>query len=70
MAHSFGRIIPVWRCVKLVVFGSSRTRRGYANRSDRLQAIVAKILGQFGWDGADMGTVRGARAIEPPCQLW
>jgi hypothetical protein len=28
------------------------------------------ILDQFGWETADMGDVRAARAIEPLCQLW
>ena len=32
--------------------------------------LVAKIVDQFGWDGADMGTAKAARAIEPLCQLW
>jgi predicted dinucleotide-binding enzyme len=31
--------------------------------------IVAKIIEQFGWAGADMGTAKAARAIEPLCQL-
>lgn len=31
---------------------------------------VRGILEQFGWDAADMGTARAARAIEPLCMLW
>lgn len=31
---------------------------------------VTKLLGQFGWDTADMGGVEAARAIEPLCMLW
>ena len=31
---------------------------------------VAKILDEFGWDTADMGTAEAARAIEPLCLLW
>ena len=31
---------------------------------------VETILGQFGFDVADMGGVEGARAIEPLCILW
>jgi len=31
---------------------------------------VKTILGQFGFDVADMGAVEGARAIEPLCILW
>jgi 8-hydroxy-5-deazaflavin:NADPH oxidoreductase len=34
------------------------------------KAEVAKVLDQFGWDPADMGTMKAARAIEPLCQLW
>ncbi|HWN83070.1 MAG TPA: NAD(P)-binding domain-containing protein [Candidatus Udaeobacter sp.] len=34
------------------------------------KAEVAKILEQFGWEPADMGTAVAARAIEPLCQLW
>lgn len=31
---------------------------------------VRKILEQFGWEAADMGSVEAARAIEPLCMLW
>lgn len=31
---------------------------------------VARLLDQFGWETADMGTVEAARAIEPLCMLW
>jgi hypothetical protein len=34
------------------------------------KAEVRKILDQFGWETADMGSVEGARAIEPLCMLW
>ena len=34
------------------------------------KAEVTQILGQFGWDTADMGTVEAALAIEPLCMLW
>ena len=34
------------------------------------KATVTKILDQFGWETADMGTVEAARAIEPLCMLW
>jgi 8-hydroxy-5-deazaflavin:NADPH oxidoreductase len=32
--------------------------------------IVSGMLGQFGWEMADMGKVESARAIEPLCMLW
>ena len=31
---------------------------------------VTELLDGFGWDACDVGTVKGARAIEPLCQLW
>ncbi len=32
--------------------------------------VVAHVLEQFGWEPADMGEARAARAIEPLAQLW
>ena len=37
---------------------------------DGAKSDVKTILDQFGFDVADMGTVEGARAIEPLCILW
>jgi hypothetical protein len=34
------------------------------------KGTVGKILGQFGWEIADMGQAEAARAIEPLCMLW
>jgi predicted dinucleotide-binding enzyme len=34
------------------------------------KADVRKVLDQFGWETADMGTAEAARAIEPLCMLW
>jgi len=34
------------------------------------KATVSKLLQQFGWEPADMGTAKSARAIEPLAQLW
>jgi predicted dinucleotide-binding enzyme len=34
------------------------------------KAFVSKVLDQFGWEIADMGTAVAARAIEPLAQLW
>jgi 8-hydroxy-5-deazaflavin:NADPH oxidoreductase len=42
----------------------------YCGNDEAAKAQVARILDQFGWEGADMGTAKGARAIEPLCQLW
>jgi 8-hydroxy-5-deazaflavin:NADPH oxidoreductase len=32
--------------------------------------VVRKVLDQFGWHTADMGSAAAARAIEPLCMLW
>ena len=42
----------------------------YCGNDAEAKAIVARIVEQFGWEGADMGTAVAARAIEPLCQLW
>jgi predicted dinucleotide-binding enzyme len=42
----------------------------YCGNDQAAKAVVLKIIEQFGWEGADMGTVKAARAIEPLCQLW
>jgi hypothetical protein len=34
------------------------------------KAEVKKVLDQFGWETADLGSVEAARAIEPLCMLW
>lgn len=31
---------------------------------------VSEIAEEFGWETADMGSMEGARAIEPLCMLW
>jgi predicted dinucleotide-binding enzyme len=42
----------------------------YCGNDAGAKAAVARIIEQFGWEGADMGTAKAARAIEPLCQLW
>ena len=51
-------------------FPSGRPTMFYCGSDAAAKAVVAKILDQFGWEGADMGTAKAARAIEPLCQLW
>ena len=34
------------------------------------KAQVTTLLDQVGWKAEDVGTAKGARAIEPLCQLW
>lgn len=42
----------------------------YCGNDAEAKRIVARIIEQFGWEGADMGKATAARAIEPLCQLW
>ena len=42
----------------------------YCGNDAAAKADVARLIQQFGWEGADMGTAAAARAIEPLCQLW
>jgi 8-hydroxy-5-deazaflavin:NADPH oxidoreductase len=51
-------------------FPHGRPTMFYCGNDDRAKQVVAKIVEQFGWEGADMGTAKAARAIEPLCQLW
>jgi predicted dinucleotide-binding enzyme len=50
--------------------GGAKPTMFYCGNDASAKAIVARIIEQFGWDGADMGTAKAARAIEPLCQLW
>lgn len=52
------------------VFAQGRPTMFYCGNDAEAKAVVAKILEQFGWEAADMGTAVAARAIEPLCQLW
>jgi predicted dinucleotide-binding enzyme len=42
----------------------------YCGDDEGAKAVVRTIIEQFGWEAADMGTAKAARAIEPLCQLW
>ena len=42
----------------------------YCGNDAPAKAVVAKILEQLGWEGADMGSAVAARAIEPLAVLW
>ncbi len=37
---------------------------------DAAKRIVSGLIGELGWDVADMGMAESARAIEPLCMLW
>jgi predicted dinucleotide-binding enzyme len=51
-------------------FKAGRPTMFYCGNDAGAKTAVAKILDQFGWEGADMGTAVAARAIEPLAQLW
>ena len=72
---------PDLRCVKafnsvgsaLMVnpsFAGGKPTMFYCGNDAAAKDIAAKIIDQLGWEGADMGTAKAARALEPLCQLW
>lgn len=52
------------------VYERGRPTMFYCGNDEAAKAEVARILEQFGWEAADMGTATAARAIEPLVQLW
>ena len=52
------------------VFAGGPPTMFYCGNDAPAKAEVARILEQFGWEPADMGTAVAGRAIEPLCQLW
>lgn len=52
------------------VYERGRPTMFYCGNDSEAKAVVARILEQFGWEPADMGSAAAARAIEPLCQLW
>jgi 8-hydroxy-5-deazaflavin:NADPH oxidoreductase len=42
----------------------------YCGNDTAAKAVVSRVLEHLGWDGADMGSVVAARALEPLAQLW
>src|SRR5437867_1105110 len=52
------------------VFAGTKPTMFYCGNDAKAKADVARIIEQFGWEPADMGTAKAARAIEPLCQLW
>ena len=42
----------------------------YCGNDAAAKEAVAALLREFGWEPADMGSAKAARAIEPLCQLW
>jgi predicted dinucleotide-binding enzyme len=52
------------------VYPSGKATMFYCGNDAGAKAVVARVLEQFGWEGADMGRAASARVIEPLCQLW
>ena len=51
-------------------FPSGKPTMFYCGDDKAAKDEAARIIEQFGWEPADMGTAKSARAIEPLCQLW
>jgi predicted dinucleotide-binding enzyme len=51
-------------------FHGAKPTMFYCGNDAAAKAFVARIIEQFGWEPADMGTAKAARAVEPLCQLW
>ena len=51
-------------------FQSGAPTMFYCGNDADAKRTVGRILEEFGWEAADMGTATAARAIEPLCQLW
>jgi 8-hydroxy-5-deazaflavin:NADPH oxidoreductase len=51
-------------------FGGVKPTMFYCGNDAKAKAAAAKVIEQFGWEGADMGGATAARAIEPLCVLW
>jgi predicted dinucleotide-binding enzyme len=51
-------------------FGGTRPTMFTCGDDPAAKETVRGLLDRFGWDAADMGGVKSARAIEPLCQLW
>jgi 8-hydroxy-5-deazaflavin:NADPH oxidoreductase len=51
-------------------FKDGRPTMFICGNDESAKAAMTRILDQFGWETADMGTAAAARAIEPLCVLW
>jgi predicted dinucleotide-binding enzyme len=51
-------------------FPGGRPTMFICGNDEAAKQTVRGILGQFGWEAADMGKAEAARAIEPLCMLW
>jgi predicted dinucleotide-binding enzyme len=51
-------------------FGNSKPTMFICGNSNDAKREVEGILGAFGWEPMDMGSIEACRAIEPLCMLW
>lgn len=51
-------------------FAGGKPTMFFCGNDEAAKKTVAEILGQFGWEPADMGGAQAARAIEPLAVLW
>jgi predicted dinucleotide-binding enzyme len=51
-------------------FGAEKPTMFICGNSDPAKKITTELLEDFGWETADMGGARSARAIEPLAMLW
>jgi predicted dinucleotide-binding enzyme len=51
-------------------FAGGKPTMFICGNDEAAKKTVGRLLDQFGWETADMGTVQAARAIEPLCMLW
>ncbi len=70
-----GKFVKAWNCVGFMHFvdpdfGNDKPTMFICGNDASAKEEVSTILEMFGWEVADMGTVKAARAIEPLCQLW
>jgi predicted dinucleotide-binding enzyme len=74
-AHPQARLVKAFNSVgsaRMVnpTFAGGRPTMFYCGNDPTAKGVVARILEEFGWEAADMGSAVAARAIEPLCQLW
>lgn len=70
-----GRFVKAFSCVGSAYMVNPKFNDGpptmfICGNDDAAKNVVRKVLDQFGWETADMGSVEAARAIEPLCILW
>lgn len=70
-----GRFVKCFSCVGAPFmidpnFGAEKPTMFICGNDDQAKKTTTELLHDFGWDVADMGGARSARAIEPLAMLW